>query len=147
MKRILPILFAASILLFTSCSEDSPAPRPSVVTAKIDGVDYTFNTINVHPVDYPDEGYTDLEVTASIDNNPDNRISFVIEKFAKGTSASWYFAYFLHETAYPKEPDFIVDVTDNDNHHLKGTFSGQVKADVEPFDVIQFENGTFDIIY
>lgn len=142
MKKLL--LLCSAILLF-SCSQEAPQPKNAVVTATIDGVDYTFNTINVREVPY--EGYTDVEVTASIDSDPNLRVSFVVEKYVKGTTASWYFAYFLNETAFPKMPGFVVDVEENSENELKGTFSGQVQADVEPHEIVDFENGTFDIIY
>jgi hypothetical protein len=149
MKKLLLLLCLGLFFILSSCSEEAPQPKELYVTAIINGVPTFFNTINVHPETYTEDGdtYTDLEITASIDNDPDLRISFVIEKYIKGTTAGWYFAYFLHETAYPKMPEFTMDVLDNTEHHLLGTFSGQVKADVAPFEVVNIQEGTFDIIY
>lgn len=147
MKKLL--LFSALLLVFVfpSCSSDSDGASQSKVTARIDGVDHTFNTVNVNLIDYPEEGYTDVEVTASKDNNPDLRISFVVERHVLGLEASWFFGYFLNETFYPKMDGFQVSVTENTDNKLKGTFAGQVQADVEPFDIVDIENGTFDIVY
>jgi len=149
MKRILSLIFIGTAVLFSSCTSDAPQPRKASVTATIDGVHVVFNTININQHTYieNDVAYTDLRVTASINNSMDETISFVVEENILGPNASWYFAYFLNQTAFPKMPDFAVDVTDNTGHHLEGTFSGKVQADDETAQIIDIENGVFDIIY
>jgi hypothetical protein len=149
MRKLLLIGTLVLILIFPSCSSDDSEPTPDVVTARIDGVDYTFNTVNVDKETYTENDitYTDVIVTASIDSNPDNRISFIVEQGVLGLDASWYFAYFLNETAHPKIDGFQTSVTQNTHNRLVGTFAGQVQADVEPFEIIDIENGTFDITY
>jgi hypothetical protein len=149
MKRILPLFFAFNLIVLSSCTSDSPEPIPPSVIASIDGVVTHFNTINVDPQTYTDGDYTytDLKVTASIDNSPNLRLSFVVEKFRTGPDAFNYFAYFFNETAHDKLPGFQLHVSDNTGHHLKGTFEGQVQADDEAAEIADIEQGTFDIVY
>lgn len=149
MKRLL-LVCAFVAVIFPSCSsDDNTTAEPSVVTARINGVEHTFNTINVDTQTHNEDGftYTDVIVTASIDSNPDNRISFIVEQGVTGLDASWYFAYFLNETAHPKIEPFMVAVTHNTSNKLVGSFAGQVQADVEPFEIIEIQDGTFDISY
>lgn len=149
MKKIL-LSFSLLLTIFISgCSSDDSGGNKSVVAAKIGGVDYMFNTINVDQETYTDGDYTytDVIVTASINNNPDRRISFVIEEGVVGLDASWYFAYFNNELAHPKMDDFQVSVTENTGNKIVGTFAGQVQADTEPFDIVPVQNGTFTIRY
>ena len=148
MKKLLLLCTLVLVLIFPSCSSDSEN-TPSVVTARIDGVDYVFNTVNVDTETYTEEGftYTDVIVTASINSDPSNRISFIVEQHVLGLDASWYFAYFLNETAHPRMDDFQVSVTQNTNNRLVGSFAGQVQADEEPFNVVDIEAGTFNITY
>jgi hypothetical protein len=150
MKRLLLVCAFVAVLIFPSCSSDDDGPNDtSVVTARINGVDYTFNTVNVDTETFTEGGftYTDVIVTASIDSNPDNRISFIVEQGVTGLDASYYFAYFLNETAHPKIEPFMTAVTKNTSNRLEGSFSGQVQADEAPFEIIDIENGTFDISY
>jgi hypothetical protein len=149
MKKLLLFSTLLLVLIFPSCSDSSDDAPPSVVTARIDGVDYTFNTVNVDTETHTegDFTYTDVIVTASIDNNPDNRISFIAEQGVIGLDASWYFAYFLNETAHPATDDLVFSVTESTNHRLVGSFQGTVQEDVEPFNIVTIENGTFNIHY
>ena len=147
MKKTLLICSLLLVFIISSCSSDDSGGTRSSVTARIDGTDYIFNTVNTLVVPYPEEGYADVEVTASINNNPDKRISFVVERYALGLEASWFFAYFLNDTFHEKLPGFQVSVTENTDNSLKGTFAGEVQSDEEPFDVITIENGVFNIRY
>lgn len=149
MKKILLSCCLLLAIAFSGCSSDDSGSDRSVVTAKIGGVDYIFNTINVDQETYTegDYTYTDVIVTASINNNPDRRISFVIEEGVVGLEASWYFAYFNNEMAHPKMDGFQTSVTENTGNKIVGTFAGQVQADTEPFDVVPVQNGTFTIRY
>jgi len=149
MKKSLLIALSTVALLFVSCSKDDSSAKNSVVSAKIDGVQKIFNTVHVDTQDYTenDVTWTDVIVTASINNDPSLRISFIAERYAVGLDASYYFAYFLDDTAFPKEPGFQVSVTDNTAHTLKGTFAGQVRSDDGTDVVADIENGTFNIYY
>src|SRR6478672_3671967 len=136
MKKILLYSTLLLVLIFPSCSDSSDGDTPaSTVTAKIDGVDYTFNTINVDTETF--EGYTDVIITASINSNPNNRISFIVEQGQLGLDASYYFSYFFNETAHPKTENFQTNVTESTNHRVVGTFSGDVQADEAPFDTLE----------
>ena len=143
MKKLL--LFSALVfaLAFQSCSDDSDTPR-SVLTARVNGVDKVFNTVNVEVQPY--EGYTDLAVTASINNSPVERISFVVEQGKLGLDASWYFAYFLNETWHPKMPGFQTSVTESTEHKIIGTFAGQVETS-DTGEIVTLENGKFNVYY
>lgn len=149
MKKLLIFSTLLLVLVSPSCSSDSSGSHQDVVTARINGVDHIFNTVNVDTETYTEEDitYTDVIVTASIDNNPNKRISFIVEQGVLGLDASWYFAYFLDETFHPKMDGFQVSVTENTQNRLVGTFAGQVQADVEPFEIYTLENGTFNITY
>ena len=147
-KSLLVLLFA--IPFFTSCSKDDDSSvKTSLVSVKIDGEQKIFNTIHVDTENYTEDGasWTDVIVTASINNDPSQRISFIVERYALGLDASWYFAYFLDDTAYPKDPNFQVAVTENTDHHIKGTFAGQATTDDGTNVTADFENGTFDVYY
>ncbi|HEX9981067.1 MAG TPA: hypothetical protein VGB50_10945 [Flavobacterium sp.] len=147
MKKILllPVFFLLGI--FASCSSDEDSDPKSVLTARINGTEYTFNTIHVDQVHYPAEGYTDLEVTASIDNNPIRTITFIVAENSLGTHVTWYFTYFLHQSPYQKvEEAFNIDVTENSGARLKGTFSGEVH-DTESGETLTITDGTFNITY
>ncbi|RZJ31894.1 MAG: hypothetical protein EOO48_00700 [Flavobacterium sp.] len=148
MKTNLLFAFICAISLSACTSEPAPL-KNSVVTARIDGRDVVFNTVNVNQRTYNENGYvyTDVRVTASVDRNPDERISFVVEKNVTGANSEWYFAYWLYETAFPKMPGLEMMVDKNDHNELLGTFSGQVQADIEPHDVVDIENGTFEVYY
>lgn len=148
MKRILLSALAGIALTFSACSSDSDSESTGV-KARINGENITFNTVSVIEEPHTDEGfsYVDLRVTASVNSDPSKRISFVIEQGVTGTEASWFFAYFLDETFHPKMDGFNMNVTTNNGTQLKGTFSGHVQADVEPFEIITVDNGTFNITY
>ena len=149
MKRILSLIILSAAMI-TGCSKDDDEPTPdSFVKATIEGVEYTFNTINVELYPYPEEGYTDVEVTASIDNDPSRTISFIATREVVGPHASWYFSYFENATAMPKvEGQFSTVVNENTQTTLKGTFSGTVQSVGNP--VVEnraIANGVFDITY
>jgi len=149
MKKLLLLGALSLVFIFPSCSSDDSDAPPSTVSARIDGVDYTFNTINVDTETYTDndQTYTDVIITASIDANPDNRISFIVEQGVTGVDASWYFTYFLNDTAHLKTDSFQTIVTESNQHRVVGTFSGTVQADEEPFNTLEVENGTFNVHY
>jgi hypothetical protein len=148
MKKIfLLILFASGLIV--SCSSDDDSPKISTAKATIDGVEYTFNTFNVTQEQFTDEThtYTDVTVTASIDSDPTRTFTIIVEKGATGTSASYYFAYFLDGTAFPKMPSFATDVTTSKSNRIAGVFFGDVMADDGSGDVVTFSNGTFDVYF
>ncbi len=149
MKRLLTLIILSAAML-TSCSKDDDDPQPdSVVRATIEGVEYTFNTINVELYPYPEEGYTDVEVTASVDGDPSRLITFIVTREVVGPHASWYFSYFENDTAMPKvDGEFSTIVNENTQTTLKGTFAGTVRSVGNP--VVEnraIANGTFDITY
>ncbi|HLA57099.1 MAG TPA: hypothetical protein VK623_13420 [Flavobacterium sp.] len=148
MKKIfLLMLFASGLMV--SCSSDDNSPKISTAKATIDGVEYTFNTFSVTQEQFTDEThtYTDVTITASIDSNPDKIFTIIVEKGMTGPSASYYFAYFLDGTAFPKTPSFATDVTTSKNNRVAGSFFGDVMADDGSGDVVTFSNGTFDIYF
>jgi hypothetical protein len=145
MKRLMTLFLLSAVMMGCS-NDDNPRPR-SEVRATIDGVEYVFNTVNVEL--YPYEGYTDVEVTASINSDPSRTISFIVAQYAVGPNASWYFAYFMNQTAMPKvEGEFSTIVHENTATKLRGMFSGIVRSVGNPVEEIAvISNGTFDITY
>ena len=147
MKKLLLLLVFATAV---SCSSSDDSPKPdSFVNATIDGVAYEFNTINIERFPYPDEGYTDVEITASIDNNPMRKIIFIVTEQAVWNNASWYFAYFFDDTAFPKvASEFSTVITESTTSNVKGTFSGRVESIGNPVvESVMIQNGSFEVYY
>lgn len=139
------LLFVAAAFL-SSCSSDDSSATGRRVKAKIDGVEHVFNTIQVTKTEYPEEGYTDVTISATADNDPSKMVSLIVTQGVTGTDASWYFAYFLDETAYPKNDAFLTNVSKSTNNHVKGTFSGTVISTEDDSEIV-FSDGTFDVTY
>jgi hypothetical protein len=145
MKKIaFALLFVAALFLPSCTSDDSTDKR--TIKAKIDGIEHIFNTVQVEETPYPDEGYTDVTISATLDNDPSKMVSIIVTQGVTGDDASWYFAYFLDETAYPKNDAFTTNVDKSTNNHVKGTFSGTVISTEDDSEIV-FTDGTFDVTY
>jgi hypothetical protein len=151
MKKLLLLMVLPAIFLLHSCSgtEEKTEYKPSVVKATIDGVPYVFNTVNIQRDTFGngDESWTDITVTASIDNDPSFLVSFIVTEHVLGPDASWFFAYFLDDTAYPKMDDFIHDVTFNNGNTIKGTFWGHAEGTDEIPIIAGITDGSYEIHY
>lgn len=150
MKKPLLLMAFFAIFIFLSCSEpDKTEYKPSVVKATIDGVPYVFNTINVQKRTYTnnDNLYSEITVTASIDNDPQFLLSFIVTEYELGAQASWYFSYFLYETAYPKMDDFVHEVTFNNGNTIKGTFEGHLEGTDEVPIIAGITDGSYVVYY
>lgn len=148
MKKLL-LLFTLSVLtILSSCSSDDSKP-PSRMTATIDGVDYVFNTFVTEKETFTVDGYTytDIKISASVNQDPTKLITFIVEQGVTGAEASYYFTYFLNETAFEKVPGFNFLVSKSERNRVEGTFSGDVLADDGSGDSLEITNGVFDIYH
>lgn len=143
-----------------SCSSDDNSGGNSggnsELKVTIDGVQKTFNTIVVNEVHYEDWA-SDLEITATIDNNPSEMIIFSLEEGSLGASAIWGFRYTKSGTTYDygysnhEESTSISSVINtNSNKKIKGNFEAVLASGFdENGNLIKviLTNGSFDISY
>lgn len=152
MKKLFIFFTAITILTLSSCSKDDNNTNTSTksLKANINGADVTFDTFKVDKVDYPDEGYSDLTVTATKSDDETKTIIFNLEYNVIGKETCYFFSYQDGEDLYVHESEnetFEVNITENsENGHIKGTFVGTISGDGTPGSVT-IPNGNFDITY
>ncbi len=147
MKKILLFASLITALSFTSCSDDdnggSSGPNESV-KARIAGVDYTFDVVEVTEEVYED--YTDLTIIASTEEDPDTFVRIMLTEGETGSEAIWQFVYFPDGEAFETLEGFTTNVTQNDDSSIKGTFSGTVEHwDPEVDQEVTITNGEFTV--
>ena len=131
MKKVLLFVAVLAAFNFTSCSDDEDggggSAAASRVKATIDGVPYTFDVVDV--VEVPEDGYTDLYITASLEDNPDTYVTVKVAEGNVGEDAIWEFVYWPNGDAHTTLDGFTSNITTNDNSKIEGTFSGSVQLD------------------
>ncbi|TGN22932.1 hypothetical protein [Empedobacter tilapiae] len=165
MKKFTYFLMVTLVTLFTfSCSNDDDSgngdvnnPKNSYLKATIDGKEKTFNTIVVNKkyIEYNDgEKVTLLQVTASIDNNPTEKITFALREGQIGSDALGYdggdmFAYYKDNIHYTNMAigDFSYIINKNSDNKIEGTFSGLLYNNYNSSDFKEFTKGEFKIQY
>lgn len=149
MKKII-FLLPIFLLLFSACKsdDDTNSKGTSVVKATIDGVEKTFNTINVvRSSMHSSETYL---VTASINNNPNETFKFNI--YAENPSDSHDFLYsidyFKNNTTYSvrDQNDGNVVITHFGDRTYKGNFSVNLFGG-NNMQQVKITNGSFEIYY
>lgn len=155
MKKLFLFVAVTTLGLMTSCSSDDNKGGNGSGSAElkvtIDGVAKTFNTIVVNEESYTDGGetYVELEITATINNDPSEMIVFSLDEGDLGASAIWTFYYIKNgESYYHYNLSSVVQT--NSNKKLKGTFSGSVAKwsnEDQQNIYVQLTNGSFDISY
>ncbi len=151
MKKI--FLFVAALTLsLTSCSSDDNSGGNggggnSELKVTIDGVQKTFNTVVVNR--QVQDGWTELTVTATIDNNPAEIITFNVDEGEVGSDVIWNFDY-TKNGEHHWATNFSAVVQTNANKKLKGTFMASVYStydeEGQPI-MVNLTNGSFDISY
>ena len=150
MKNIFLLLAITLLIVTPSCSNDddgnSNNSSNKSISAKINGVEKKFKTIQVDPVVYPD--YTDLVVTGTITGTSPSTIEMSLEK--DNIDADVYFFQYSENGVYYQNlipASFSVTLTQNSDNRLKGTFSGTLVNSTDPMNTIAVTEGVFDIKY
>lgn len=152
MKHLL--LFAVVLSTILSCSSDDDKSgnnsTNSELKVTIDGVQKTFNKIYVNEIVEDGNGPSILQVSATINDDPSEIITFDIYKGEIGSDRISYFYYtkngVLH-IPFNGENTYFSSVTQiNDNGRIKSSFSGILQANVNGAE-LSFTNGSLDIYY
>lgn len=155
MRKI--FLFTAVLALgLTSCSSDDNSGGNggggnSELKVTIDGVQKTFNTVVVNK--HVEDGWTELAVTATIDNDSSEIITFRVDEGEVGAYTIWSFEYSKDATSFSTnggDITFSSVVQTNSNGKLKGTFTGSLSSwsnQNQEYTYITTTNGSFDISY
>ncbi len=159
MKKI--FLFVAALTLsLTSCSSDDNSGGNggngnSVLKVTINGVQKTFNSVvvNKNTETYDGETWVELRVTATINNDPSEMITFYVDEGDVGAYTIWSFEYSKDATSFSTnggDITFSSVVQTNSNGKLKGTFTGSLSSwsnQNQEYTYITTTNGSFDISY
>jgi hypothetical protein len=152
-KIFLFMLVIASTLSLNSCSKDdnnqSP-PSSNSVTMKVGGTQKTFNTIEVkqEPYTLDGENFIDLIITASINGNMSESLTFYVGKGDVGSGVSWGFNYIINDVVFFEDGvinSVNTNTTVNSDKKLVGTFDGIVTA--SDGTSLELTQGLFDISY
>ena len=150
-KLFLFVAVAALTISLNSCSSSgSGGSSPGgTLTAKINGVAKTFNTVvvneNVQNAGTVDE-YTELTVTGAIGTSTTEIITFNLDKGDLGSNAIYYFTY-TKDGEFYQGTSMATNVTTNSNgKKLVGNFSGDVTNNSFT-NTLTFTEGSFNIQY
>lgn len=150
MKKI--ILFVALATLGTSlnsCSSDDSGSSTSSnrISATIDGTVKTFDKVNV----IVDESFAPdilLHVSATKGNDLTESITFTTWKGSVGPNRTTAFYYTLNDVSFMGGSELNTTiVTNGEDRHLTGTFSGKVKTAGGTSSEKTITSGSFDIKY
>lgn len=159
MKKLIYFLMVTLVTVFTfsSCSNDDDSgsienPKNSYLKVTIDGNEKTFNTIVVNKriVEYTGSiNETVLDVTASINNDPTEKITFTVEDGQVGSEALWNnFEYYFNDKVYYnqsyQEQSYII--SKNSENKLEGTFRAKL-YDNQGVNFKDLTKGEFKIKY
>lgn len=149
MKKIFLFLAAASLSLASCSSDDGGSSNGGdSVTFKVNGVEKTFNTVQVEEVVWdegtPDE-FSQIEVTASMNNSPTEFVTFSVEPDGVGADALYDFRYTAAGDQFYSYDSFVSIVQTNTGSKLRGTFSGTLNSGGEATKTIT--EGEFNISY
>jgi hypothetical protein len=143
-------LFVFAFLLSCDSKDNDDSKSTNFLKAIINGTEVVFDTFAVEKTDYPDDGYSDIQVTATKSSDPSKKIILEMEYLATGTEPCFEFQYVDEDKYYiinPRENiSLVIDVTENATNKLKGTFSGSV-AEYEGPGSVEISAGSFDIVY
>lgn len=156
MKKIF-LFIATATLAFSmnSCSSDDNSDSNGgnttvggTITAKIDGVQKTFNNVIVNTTNFTEDGenYTFLDITATIGNSASEIITFSTIKGRVGADAIRDFNYTKNDNFFYSNPMTTIMQTNSDSKKLKGIFSGTL-TNTSGGSPIAVTEGSFDIQY
>jgi hypothetical protein len=155
MKKINFLLLTIGFLIISSCSSDKSDPAPenpaptNVVSAKVSGVDVTFDKVVIVKEVYPT--YVDLAVTATNTVDADKKMIFKITQNTMDADACFYWSYtkpgfFYSWNSEMQGATFTVITTTNSTSVLKGTFSG-ILIDTDASQSVPVTNGIISVTY
>jgi hypothetical protein len=163
MKNLFLFVAVATMAVFSSCSSDDDKkedqPVASELKVTINGTQKTFNSIQVNR---QESGYGDyyLNVTASINNSPNEVISFLVEEGAVGADAliPYNFTYTFNNKSYNSYNSIgggsnlssIIQTNNASTKKLAGTFTGTVyhnNNSTNTTESLNLTNGSFNISY
>ena len=155
MKKILLFFVVVSMGLISCSSDDNSGEMNANLTVTIDGERKVFNTIVVDAYDNPEGEFSFRSVTATINNDPTELITFSISNFSKGSGAMQDIQYILNGGSYSlmsNEANFSSVVEESKEGRMKGVFTGALtKIDFvdNEFETIKvtLTEGSFDINY
>ena len=143
MKKLLSIIIVIISATFLSCDSNNPSDSKVIYLKTIaNGIPLHFDTFKIEKNNaIPTDGgtpYTDLIVTLTNSNDKTKKILLQLAEGEIGTESCYYFVYNndidpndLDQTAtdyqYTRRYDrdkFTINITENSNNSLKGTFSG-----------------------
>ena len=158
MKKIF-LFIATATLAFSmnSCSSDDNSSDSGVIggtiSAKIDGVSKTFNTVVVNKQTITEDGetYTELVVSATIGTSTEEIITIALDAGDVGAEAIYSFSYLNGGNTFNSYlGNLSSTVLTNSNNKLKGNFSGTLKT-YNPSNGAEItktlSEGSFDISY
>lgn len=152
MKKIFVLLTLFTFAFLSSCdSNDGDDSQPAApLKATINGTEVVFDIVKVEKTDYPDDGYSDIQITATKSSDASKTIILELEYEATGTETCFEFQYIDGDNYYiinPRENNsLIVNITENVAKKVKGSFSGTVSQDGGSGSIV-VPNGSFDIAY
>lgn len=147
MKSKLFFILSFVLLGVSSCSSDDDKADVNFIRAKFNGTEQKFNIISVDKVDYPEEGYSDVEVTATMSSDDTKTFILKSEFGVTGEDIVWGLYYINDGVYYTNNIDNTnSNVAENSNGRYKGTFSGTL-FDEDSGATIMLTEGSFDIIY
>jgi hypothetical protein len=127
-----------------SCSSDDNKSDVNFIRAKFNGIEQKFNIISVDKVDYVNEGYSDVEVTATMTSDA-SKIFIIKSEFGVTGDIIWGIYYTTSGIYYQNDVNFTnSNVTENSAGKYKGTFSTTLNGQEEN---ILITEGSFNIIY
>jgi len=144
MKNKLLLILSFALIGIYSCSTDDDKSEVNFIRAKFNGIEQKFNIISVDIVDYVIEGYSDIEVTATMTSDATKTI---VLKSEYGTTGDiiWGMYYTTDGTYYQNDENLTnSNVTVNSPGRYNGTFSGTLNSSTG---IVLVTEGSFDIIY
>lgn len=148
MKKIILFVALATLgIALNACSSDDSgsSANESFITVKIDGIDTTFDNINVTEIDTND--VVILYVSATKGNNLSESITFSTATELIGSDNVWDFNYTKDNAYFEDTSNFFTQIITNSNGSLTGTFSGKLRTNGANPTEKTFTDGTFNIKY
>lgn len=137
---------ALSVLTLASCSSDVGGRRLQNFSFTVNGVQKTFKILEVEQFEGNEEIY--LKVKACDIGNPSELIVFELLEGDLGQGAVFSFKYTLNNITYFNNHNFTIDISQNSNNRLKGTFTGTLIQFMNPENLqIFLSDGHFDFSY
>ena len=144
MKNKLLLILSFALIGIYSCSTDDDKSEVNFIRAKFNGIEKKFNIISVDIVNYVIEGYSDIEVTATMTSDA---TKIIVLKSEYGTTGDiiWGMYYTTDGTYYQNDENLTnSNVTVNSPGRYTGTFSGTLNSSTG---IVLVTEGSFDIIY